>query len=64
MNIESRRVGSILAPSFSALANLKKKYIQDHQQEVIDFSIGSSNIPPADAIKDILAQAALEDASY
>lgn len=64
MNIESKRTASIKAPSFSALAQARKDYTERTGLEVIDFSIGSSNIPPAECVKQALAEASLEDDSF
>lgn len=65
MNIQpAKRLASIDSPSFSELYEAKKTYTQRTGQEVIDFSIGSSNIPPHDQVKEALANAAKEDESY
>lgn len=65
MNIQpAKRLASIDSPSFSELYDAKKKYTERTGQEVIDFSIGSSNIPPHNQVKKALADAAKEDESY
>lgn len=64
MTIAARRVLEINAPSFSDLAASKTAYTKRTGQSVIDFSIGSSNIPPCQEVKDAIANAALEDANY
>lgn len=64
MHIAAKRVDEIEAPSFSELFDAKRAYTRKTGQEVIDFSIGSSNIPPAPRLKDSLAEAVQEDLSY
>lgn len=64
MKSASRLVDSIQAPSFSALFEAARAYTEATGQSVIDFSIGSSNIPPADAIKQAMADSVMEDDSY
>jgi LL-diaminopimelate aminotransferase len=58
------RVLAIQAPSFSALAAKKAAYTNRTGKPVIDFSIGSSNIPPAKAVQEIMAEAVQDPASY
>ncbi|MCF0259301.1 MAG: aminotransferase class I/II-fold pyridoxal phosphate-dependent enzyme [Erysipelotrichaceae bacterium] len=58
------RVNEIKAPSFSELFERKQNYTERTGNRVIDFSIGSSNIPPMDEIKNALSQAVLEDEAY
>lgn len=60
----ARRVQEIKAASFADLDRQKKGYTERTGQPVIDFSIGSSNIPPMDIVKEELSQAVLEDDSY
>jgi LL-diaminopimelate aminotransferase len=60
----AKRILEINSPSFSELFEAKKAYTQKTGQSVIDFSIGSSDIPPMEKIKQTLADAAMEDASY
>jgi LL-diaminopimelate aminotransferase len=60
----AKRILEINSPSFSELFEAKKAYAQKTGQSVIDFSIGSSDIPPMDKIKQTLADAAMQDASY
>lgn len=60
----AKRVDAIKAPSFSELFEAKQAYTNRTGQEVIDFSIGSSNIPPAKEVKDALAAAVMEDDSF
>ena len=51
----AKRLEAIDAPSFSELFEAKKQYAQKTGQEVIDFSIGSSNIPPHPDLKNALS---------
>lgn len=60
----AKRLNAIDSPSFSELFEAKKQYTEKTGQEVIDFSIGSSNIPPHESVKKALADAALSDQSY
>ena len=60
----AQRVEAIQAPSFSDLFAAKKKYTDRTGQEVIDFSIGSSNIPPKAEVKEAMAAAVRKDSSY
>lgn len=60
----SKRVEQIKAPSFSDLFASKQSYFSRTGKEVIDFSIGSSNIPPCHAVKEAIAQGALQDECY
>lgn len=60
----AKRLNAIDSPSFSELFEAKKQYTGKTGQEVIDFSIGSSNIPPHESVKKALADAALSDQSY
>lgn len=62
--IQSDKASSISAPSFSELKKASRDYEKESGQNVIDFSIGSSNIPSADSLKQKLAEAALEDEAY
>lgn len=64
MNYAADRVNDIKAPSFSDLFEAKRAYTQKTGQSVIDFSVGSSNIPPHDCVKQAISKAALEDDSY
>lgn len=64
MHIAAKRVDDISAPSFSDLYEAKRAYTNRTGQEVIDFSVGSSNIPPADEVKQALADAAQDDLCY
>lgn len=64
MKTAAKRVEAISAPSFSDLFAAKQAYTRRTGQDVIDFSVGSSNIPPCDAVKQAISAAALEDASY
>lgn len=64
MSVESRRTASITAPSFAALYDAKKAYTKKTGKEVIDFSVGSSNIPPDARVSKALSDAALEDVVY
>lgn len=59
----AQRVLNITAPSFADLKKQLSKY-EKSGQPGIDFSIGSSNIPPMDAVKKALAQAVMEDEAY
>lgn len=58
------RIQAIDSPSFTELFEAKKRYTAKTGKEVIDFSIGSSDIPPHHAIKEELARQALNDESY
>ncbi len=60
----AQRVKDIQAPSFSDLFAAKEAYTNRTGNPVIDFSIGSSNIPPCPAVKEAIAQGALQDAAY
>lgn len=60
----AKRLEAIDSPSFSELFEAKKNYKKRTGKEVIDFSIGSSNIPPHEQVKKCLAQAVLDDQSY
>lgn len=64
MTIASKRVNDIKSPSFSDLNAKKAAYSKKTGKDVIDFSIGSSNIPPCDAVKNAIANAALQDEAY
>lgn len=64
MKFAAKRVEAIKAPSFSDLAAAKSAYTKRTGQEVIDFSVGSSNIPPCSAVKEAISKAALEDINY
>lgn len=64
MNYAADRVNDIKAPSFSDLFEAKQAYMKKTGQSVIDFSVGSSNIPPHDCVKQAISQAALDDDSY
>ena len=64
MSLESRRAASVTAPSFSALKAASTAYTRKTGGSVIDFSIGSSNIPPSDSLKQVLADASLDDDVY
>ena len=60
----AKRLEAIDAPSFSELFEAKKQYAQKTGQEVIDFSIGSSNISPHPDLKNALSKAVLDDSVY
>lgn len=60
----AKRVEEIKAPSFSDLFAAKRAYVERTGKQVIDFSIGSSNIPPCQAVKEAIAQGALQDECY
>lgn len=60
----SSRVKVIQGATFADLERRKKGYTERTGQPVIDFSIGSSNIPPMTAVKEALSQAVQEDDSY
>lgn len=60
----SSRVKVIQGATFADLERRKKGYTERTGQPVIDFSIGSSNIPPMPAVKEALSQAVQEDDSY
>ncbi len=64
MKYAAQRVNDIHAPSFSDLAASKMAYTNRTGKAVIDFSVGSSNIPPCQEVKDAIAQAALADENY
>lgn len=64
MKYGARRVKEISAPSFSDLFAAKEAYTARTGNSVIDFSIGSSNIPPCDAVKQAIANACLDDDNY
>ncbi len=64
MTISSQRVAQIKTPSFSDLNAAKDAYTKKTGKNVIDFSIGSSNIPPCDAVKNAISNAALQDEAY
>lgn len=60
----ARRVQEIQGATFADLDRKKKGFTDRTGLPVIDFSIGSSNIPPMDAVKEILSQAVQEDAAW
>ncbi len=60
----SRRVQEIQGATFADLDRKKKRFTDRTGLPVIDFSIGSSNIPPMDAVKETLSQAVQEDAAW
>ena len=60
----ARRVQEIPGATFADLDRKKKGFTDRTGLPVIDFSIGSSNIPPMDAVKEILSQAVQEDAAW
>lgn len=62
--LAAKRIDEIECPSFSELFEAKKAYTDRTGQEVIDFSIGSSNIPPLQMIKDELSNACQDDMAY
>lgn len=64
MKYASRRVADIKAPSFSDLFAAKEAYRNKTGQAVIDFSVGSSNIPPCTQVREAIAKAALDGESY
>lgn len=64
MNYAADRVNEIKAPSFSDLFEAKQNYTRKTGKSVIDFSVGSSNIPPHDCVKQAIANACMEDDSY
>lgn len=64
MKYAADRVNQIDAPSFSDLAYAKTVYTKRTGKNTIDFSVGSSNIPPCDAVKQAIASAALDDDHY
>ncbi|MEY8309945.1 aminotransferase class I/II-fold pyridoxal phosphate-dependent enzyme [Erysipelotrichaceae bacterium 51-3] len=64
MKYAAKRVNDIHAPSFSDLAASKTSYTRRTGQQVIDFSVGSSNIPPCKEVKEAIAKAALADENY
>ena len=64
MKYAAQRVNNINAPSFSDLAASKTAYTNRTGKAVIDFSVGSSNIPPCQEVKEAIAQAALTDENY
>ena len=64
MSRVSSRVEAIQGATFADLERRKKGYTDRTGQPVIDFSIGSSNIPPMTAVKEALSQAVQEDDSY
>lgn len=49
---------------FRICLRLRKPIRQEREIPVIDFSIGSSNIPPCDAVKQAIANACLDDDNY
>lgn len=60
----ARRVQEIQGATFADLDQKKKRFTDRTGLPVIDFSIGSSNIPPMDAVKETLSQAVQEDAAW
>lgn len=60
----ARRVQEIQGATFADLERKKKGFTDRTGLPVIDFSIGSSNIPPMDAVKETLSQAVQEDAAW
>lgn len=60
----ARRVQEIQGATFADLDRKKKRFTDRTGLPVIDFSIGSSNIPPMDTVKEILSQAVQEDAAW
>ncbi len=64
MKTQAQRVKAIKAPSFSDLFAAKQAYTQRTGKQVIDFSIGSSNIPPCPEVKEAISQGALKDECY
>ncbi|WP_143385549.1 pyridoxal phosphate-dependent aminotransferase [Faecalibaculum rodentium] len=60
----ARRVQEIQGATFADLDRKKKRFTDRTGLPVIDFSIGSSNIPPMDAVKETLSQAVQEDAAW
>lgn len=60
----ARRVQEIQGATFADLDRKKKGFTDRTGLPVIDFSIGSSNIPPMDAVKETLSQAVQEDAAW
>nr|WP_300966243.1 aminotransferase class I/II-fold pyridoxal phosphate-dependent enzyme [Faecalibaculum rodentium] len=60
----ARRVQEIQGATFADLDRKKKGFTDRTGLPVIDFSIGSSNIPPMDTVKETLSQAVQEDAAW
>ncbi|WP_276905440.1 pyridoxal phosphate-dependent aminotransferase [Faecalibaculum rodentium] len=60
----ARRVQEIQGATFADLDRKKKGFTDRTGLPVIDFSIGSSNIPPMDAVKETLSQAVQEDDAW
>ena len=60
----ARRVQEIPGATFADLDRKKKGFTDRTGLPVIDFSIGSSNIPPMDTVKETLSQAVQEDAAW
>ena len=60
----ARRVQEIQGATFADLDRKKKGFTDRTGLPVIDFSIGASNIPPMDAVKETLSQAVQEDAAW
>lgn len=60
----ARRVQEIQGATFADLDRKKRGFTDRTGLPVIDFSIGSSNIPPMDAVKETLSQAVQEDAAW
>ncbi len=60
----ARRVQEIQGATFADLDRKKKRFTDRTGLPVIDFSIGSSNIPPMDAVKETLSQAVQEDDAW
>lgn len=60
----AKRVRDITAPSFAALKERLNGFEKESGRPGIDFSIGSSNIPPMDVVKQSLACAVMEDGAY
>ncbi len=60
----ARRVQELQGATFADLDRKKKGFTDRTGLPVIDFSIGSSNIPPMDAVKETLSQAVQEDAAW
>lgn len=60
----ARRVQEIQGATFADLDRKKKRFTDRTGLPVIDFSIGSSNIPPMDTVKETLSQAVQEDDAW
>lgn len=61
--ISSKRTGKLTSAIFSQL-NLKKQELQSRGKEIIDFSIGTPDIPPAPNIIEALAEEAKKPENY